>query len=111
MFWTKKTTIDTEKIENDLRRLREEVEDLRGMMKKVSIKYEEWLEDARLRNEELRTKVMKKVEYMQKKEDTLDIRQLARRKLMQKAGLIPKDINRWKDNSTPNSPPFDPDTT
>lgn len=94
LFHSNNNKIDTILIENlqkEIKNLKEITENLQKDLKKVDLKYMNWLEEKELWIKELRDKIQKKVDYINKKEESLDMKELYKNKIISK--FMPKSNN------------------
>lgn len=63
--------------------------------KEIDLKYSTWLEEKALWEKELKDKIMKRVNYINQKENSMSIKEQVKTKTLQRMGLLPKakDIN------------------
>ena len=94
LFHANNNKIDINLIENlqkEIKNLKEITENLQKDLKKVDLKYMNWLEEKELWIKELRDKIQKKVDYINKKEESLDMKEVYKNKIISK--FMPKSNN------------------
>lgn len=73
---------------NEYENLKKEIENLKSEIKAhnstVDLKYMNWLEEKEIWIKELRDKISKKVEYLNKREDALDMKTVLKNQMMSK---------------------------
>jgi predicted nucleic acid-binding Zn-ribbon protein len=73
---------------NEYENLQKEIENLKSEIRAhnsaVDLKYMNWLEEKEIWIRELRDKIQKKVEYLNKREDALDMKAVLKNKMMAK---------------------------
>jgi len=92
-FSRENTRFDYENVLQQLAGIRDEIDKLKSEFKEIRLKYETWLEEKEYTIREFRDKIAKKVAYLEKKEDNLDYKDIAKAKLLKRYGYLKeKDI-------------------
>lgn len=85
-FLFKKDPNQYETIKKELENLKSDFE---AHKRAVDTKYMNWLEEKEIWIKELRDKIAKKVEYLNKKEDNLDMKQVFKNKMLK--SMMPRE--------------------
>lgn len=83
-------------LENEVKSLHILATELRQLIQTANTKYLDWLEEVTADNKRLRDSIKKKVEYLERKEDSIGFKDAMKRKLM---GIrTPKNLNTQSDS-------------
>lgn len=88
---TEKTNSSKENYE--IAQLRREFDDLRADFDKLKLKNENYIADNMLIVKELRERIEKKMNYINNKENQVDVKQALRNKMLRTLGVKPQDLN------------------
>jgi hypothetical protein len=81
---------------NEYENVQKQIENLRSEFiahkSAIDLKYMNWLEEKEIWLRELRDKIAKKIEYLNKKEDQLDMKTVLKNQMMKKMFPIPRRL-------------------
>ena len=94
VFFARHLSETTEKdVLNTIENLRNDIKSLENKFNEVSLKYQSWLEERAIWEKDLRDKIAKKIDYLNKRDGQISEKELLRANLMRKLGLLPKNLN------------------